>query len=557
MYKLILVDDEEEVRKGILEKIEWEKYGFEIAGEAENGIDALEMAERVMADLVITDIKMPFMDGLTLSEKISQRLPTSRIIILTGFDEFEYAQRAVKLDVVEYVLKPISSDELTEILQRVKAKLDYEIAQRKDIEALKEHYKKSLPILREKFLNSLIKSRLKRNEIIEKAPAFGLKLNGKGFIVAVFNSDYKDSGALIEKKENNSIEGSELCNYENRELVNIAVLNTAEEIINKYNSGIIFQDPNYNVIIFNLEDDSKALIMKKVIAILKEIHQSIEKYFNISLIIGVGTCCSDAGDIPWSYENAVAALDYRIILTNNDIICIEDMEPESTKNIFFDEMKERSLISSIKVGTSEEIKDAVESLFKDIIDGGTSFKDYQIYLLEMLTAVLKAAVDMGVDMDGIFGTNYNLFVEIYKFKSLEEVKDWLTGICRKIRSYASMERQDTIKHIVKKALKYVEESYDDSELTIDKMCTFLHISPTYFSTIFKRETRATFVNYLTHVRMEAARELLRTTDIKTFEVARRVGYSEPNYFSYCFKKNFSISPSEYRKGYKLGQGMRT
>lgn len=545
MYKLILVDDEEEVRKGVLEKIQWNKYGFEVVGEAENGIEALEKAEKTLPDLVITDIKMPFMDGLALSKSLKEKLPTTRVIILTGFDEFEYAKMAVKLDVVEYALKPISAEDLTEVLIRIREKLDYEMAQKKDMEMLKENYIKSLPVLREKFLGSLITNRLNKAEISERAISYGLNLDYNGFIVTVINIDYKAEMESFPEVETISA-------LENRELIKLAILNLTEEIINKYEMGIVFLHNDNILIIFTSMENEKDKSIQRALSTLEELNQSIKKYYKKSVIFGVGEYCRDIGNIGYSYESAVTALDYSIIL-NNNIICIEDMEPKAAQNIVFDELRSRSLISCIKVGTPEEIEETIEELFKEIIDGNVSFKDYQIYLLDILTTILKTARDLHIDMDKVFGLNYNLFVEMYKLKEIRQVKEWLISICTKIKGQVSKDRQDTCRLIVKKATEYVEKFYDDSELTIDKMCKYLHISPTYFSSIFKRETRFTFINYLTHIRMEAAKELLRTTECKTFEIAKRVGYSEPNYFSYCFKKNFSISPSEYRKEFKLSQ----
>lgn len=542
MYKLILVDDEEEVRKGVLEKIQWNKYGFHVVGEAENGIEALEKAEKTLPDLVITDIKMPFMDGLALSERLREKLPTTRIIILTGFDEFEYAKMAIKLDVVEYALKPISADDLTEVLIRVKEKLDDEMAQKKDMEMLKENYIKSLPVLKEKFLGSLITNRLNRTEILERASSYGLNLNYNGFIVAVISIDSKaDTG--------NFSEVDWVSSLENRELIKLAIFNLTEEIINKYEMGIVFLHNDNILTIFTSEENEKDKLIGKTLSILEELNQSIEKYYKKSVTFGVGAYCRDIANIGYSHESAVTALDYRILL-NSNIICIEDMEPKAVQNIVFDELRSRSLISCIKVGTPGEIEKTIEGLFKEIIDGNVSFKDYQLYLLDILTTILKTARDLLIDMDKVFGLNYNLFVEMYKFKDIRQVKEWLINICTRIKGQVYKDRQDTCKLIVKKAEEYIEEFYNDGELTIDKICKHLHISPTYFSTIFKRETKFTFINYLTHIRMEAAKELLRTTNYKSFEIAKKVGYSEPNYFSYCFKKNFNISPSEYRKEFK-------
>ena len=147
LYRIILVDDEEEVRTSIIKKIDWKSAGFQVVGDAENGQDALEKIEQLEPDVVMTDIRMPYMDGLTLIEKIRQKYPSMKILIFSGFDDFEYAKQAIKLNVTEYILKPVNVEELTEILERVKANLDDEIEQCRNVDRLRERYQNSLPIL--------------------------------------------------------------------------------------------------------------------------------------------------------------------------------------------------------------------------------------------------------------------------------------------------------------------------------------------------------------------------------------------------------------------------
>lgn len=536
MYKLIFADDEEEVRKGILEKIPWKELGFEVIGEAANGIEALEIAEKIVPDIVITDIKMPFMDGIKLCEKIKKRFRTAKVVILTGFDEFEYAQKAIKLSVDEYVLKPISSMELIEILSKMKIKLDEEAIQKKDFETLRDNYKKSLPILKEKFLDSLILNKLSKEDIVLKANAYDIDINFNSFIVSVINMDIKN--ILSENDSEHSIN--------EKELINFAALNISEEILDKEEKHIMFTNSSYIIIIFCFNDTNKTKYIKKYLYILEQIKNSIEKYIKAIASIGVGMIVSDITNIRLSYEGAVSALDYRFIFGNNKPIYIEDVEPQCTNKLTFDEQKERSLLSALKIGNSHEIESIIHNLFIEISNAKASFKEYNIYLLEMLTAILKAARDLNIDMDKIFGNNYNPFVEIYKFNNLQDVENWVFSISQAIKDSILVERQDSCKMLVEKSTEYINENYGDSELTIDKLCRHLHISPNYFSTIFKKETKQTFVNYLTNIRLEKAKELLKTTSLKTFEIARKVGYSEPNYFSYSFKKNLSISPSEYR-----------
>lgn len=263
----------------------------------------------------------------------------------------------------------------------------------------------------------------------------------------------------------------------------------------------------------------------------------------------MGTLCSNIEFISYSYKNAVSALDYRLILSNNRVICIDDLEPHRSKRLIFDDVKEHAIVSSLKVGTEKEIKEIIDSLFEEIVSSKASIKDYQVYLLEMLTAVLKTAKDLNIDTDNIFGPA-NLFVEMHSFNDIFEVKSWITRICTGIMSFISQDRQDNYKLLVKRVKDYVREHFHESDITIDRICRLLHISPAYFSYIFKKEMKTTFINYLIQIRMEAAKELLRTSDMRSLEIAGKIGYSDPNYFSFCFKKSFGISPTEYRNSFK-------
>ena len=178
LYRIILVDDEEEVRKIIIRKIKWEENGFLVAGDAENGEDALEKIELLEPDLILTDIRMPYMDGLTLAERVRQKYPSMKIVIFSGYDDFEYAKQAIKLNVTEYILKPVNVEELTAILQKIKANLDQEIEQKRNVNLLRENYIKSLPILREQFLNELVNAPIAYETVQTRLKEYGISLSG-------------------------------------------------------------------------------------------------------------------------------------------------------------------------------------------------------------------------------------------------------------------------------------------------------------------------------------------------------------------------------------------
>lgn len=151
-YRVLLVDDEEEIRAGISRKIDWDSLGFTLAGEADNGEEALELAELVRPDVVLTDIKMPFMDGLELCRRLKRVLPAAKTVVFSGFDDFEYARKAVGMGVSEYIMKPINAQEMSGVLLRLKDQLDQQQAERRDMESLRRRYEESLPVLRELFI---------------------------------------------------------------------------------------------------------------------------------------------------------------------------------------------------------------------------------------------------------------------------------------------------------------------------------------------------------------------------------------------------------------------
>jgi two-component system response regulator YesN len=552
MYKLILVDDEEDVREGVVREIDWDAIGFEVIEKAENGREALEMVERLQPDVVVTDIQMPFMDGLQLAEAIRERFPTIKLIILTGHDEFEYAQRAIKLHIDEYVLKPFYSQELINALLKVKGHIQEEVAHRENVQLLMEHYRKSMPVLKENFLATLMNRKLPREEVVEKAANYGIEISGTSFVAAVMSID----GVLIPEEElenREELSKSVSLKYSpDQALKYFALLNITEEIVDKRRLGLVFMHNDQVVVLAVRESEDRETALQETMKVLEEVRQNVEKYLKFTLTVGIGTVMKDVTKISYSYEDAVLALDYRLILGNNRIISIDDVEMRTVEKVRFDDVKEHALTRCIKVGTNQEIRETMDELFQGI-EGAVSVKDYQIYLLEILTCILKAAKDSNLNVDEVFGDNFIPFTEINKFTSLEEAKKWLAELCASMMNHIATDRQYTYKNLVEMAKDYTKNHYHEGDITINKVCGHLHISAGYFSSIFKKETKMTFVNYLNHIRMEAAKEMLRSTDMKALEIAEKVGYADANYFSFSFRKNVGVSPKEYRNNSTKGQ----
>lgn len=544
MYKLILVDDESDVREGLLTEIDWNALGFEVSDTAENGREAAELIEKHQPDIVVTDIQMPFMNGLQLSEWIRQNYPATKIIILTGYEEFEYAQKAIRLQIDEYVLKPFSSQEFIDILLKVKGHMDEELAQRENVHVLTEHYRKNLPVLQSIFLSSLVSRRMSMREIWDKMLSYSLGLEGSKYMVSILRLDPKP------RDEAHPASKSHKEMYD-QDLELFAVLNIASEVAEKYELGHTFIHHDEVVMLSVWEDQDIQGISQTTLRILEEIRYSIEKYLKQTVTLGAGAVQDSLDKVYISYKEAEQALDYRLILGGNKVIWIADVENRTREPVTISDFNEQELMRCLKVGTEQEISTLMDQLFDRVMDAGISYQEFQIYLLEMLTAAVKVAKEVQVDLDLLFGNGGAGLGEITRFTHALEAKTWFKTLCLKLRSSIASDRESSYNRLVEEAKAYIAEHYRESEISINKVCEQLHISTGYFSTIFKKEMKMTFVNYLLSIRMDAAQELLRHTELKAFEIAEQVGFADPNYFSFCFRKKFGISPKEYRSGARV------
>ncbi|BCZ48775.1 DNA-binding response regulator [Clostridium gelidum] len=534
LYRIMVVDDEEEIRMGIIKKIDWETNGFVIVGDAENGQDALEKAEKLQPDVIMTDIKMPFMDGLELGKRLAESMPSTKIIVFSGCDDFEYAHEAIKINVIEYVLKPINSVELIEVLKRLKKQLDREYDEKRNLQTLYKHYVESLPVIREQFLVGAIEGRISENQWNEQAEKLDIEFKENYLCVALIHAD----GTVTSDEENI------ISIQKESALVSISIKKIVDENMEKYCKFISFPYSDMVVVIGNFEKKQDILSFIKGI---NEVCKIYERIMGLTISAGVGYVYDNPMEIRFSYRSAQNALDYSFILGTGKAIYIDDVEPDNSIQLQFDEQEERSMLNAIKISSEEEITETIDKLFRKIEDLLLPFNKYRIYLMEIMTSLLKLVQAYNLDIDEIFGKDFNCYSYLETFDSMHDVKAWFIKKSIKVSSFIKKERINSSMLLVEKAKQYVKDNYSDYDVSVEKLCAQLHVSPTYFSTIFKRETEMNFVNFLTTVRLEQAVKLLNTTDDKTYMIADKVGYPEANYFSYVFKRKFGVSPSKYRK----------
>ena len=531
LYRIMLVDDEEEVRKAIIRKMDWEQLGFTVVGDAENGEDALEKLEQLEPDVVITDIRMPYMDGLTLTARIREKHPSVKILIFSGFDDFEYAKQAIKLNVTEYILKPVNGQELAVILKRIRESLDEEIEQRRNINSLRESYLGSLPILRELFLNDLVRGITDVAAVLPKMREYGIDiLDARKWLAAVIH---------VEKVER--IETQELSMHQ--ELIPISVRELLEDCLEPYCRFVIFNSIEGITVIAAIDEHNT---QTGLINLFNDICKESRRVLEVTITAGVGHSCDTLQEIGNSYRAAVDALGYGAIVGKGKTIYINDVEPVSRGKLQFSAKEEEELIMAIKFGSGDMIENVFRRLSACMDDAKVHARQYQVYMLSIVNCLIRLMQQYDLDMDDMFDSEDQYEDVLAGICRREEFADRIVPVACRMNEAVNRERDNTTRRVIQEAKEYIREHYSDPELSVEMLCRHLHMSPAYFSTVFKKETGQTYVNYLTEVRLNRAVELLNETDDKTYMIARKVGYQEQNYFSYVFKKRYGVSPTKYR-----------
>lgn len=530
-YSVMFVDDEELVYDVMIKKMNWEEMGFEVKGYAHNGVEALEMAEEINPDVVMTDIKMPYMDGLTMTRKLKKIFPDIRVIILSGFDEFEFAKEAIRLEAEEYLLKPIDAEELRKVFARVKESLDKELDERRNIDKLEQYYLNSLPQLQNNFYMTLLDGSIEQGLIDKYASDYQIQLKGPFYVVSVLHISY------LEKMG----EEMEVAPF----MLSIFVQKMLEEQLeDKWNSKILSYLGDV-VVVSQLEDSN---MINYYTDYMDRMCKMAERVCKAIVTVGIGYVVENPVDIANAYQEAKNAVAHRAILGRGRAINILEVAQKKNEGKNRVEGKaSANIIKAIRLGEYEDIVNAAEGFCTEISKDGTSLQMYRICLMKLATELMELLDQYSIQMGEMSSEFDGLISDLYKEDCIDDIKERLIQSCKQIADSISEKRQDSRLSFVTAAEEYVKENYDDPDLGIESICEHLNVSSSYFSTAFKKATGKTFINYLTDYRMDCAVKMLDTSEYKSYEIADKVGYSDPNYFSYAFKKKYGVSPSKYRK----------
>lgn len=529
MYKVFLVDDEIVVREGIRENVNWEETNFVLAGEAPDGEMALPLILEMKPDILVTDIKMPFMDGLALSRVIKKKMPWVKIIILSGHDEFNYAKEAISIGVTEYLLKPISSVDLIKSLETVSSLIESEKLERENIERLKSQLNDNSGLQRDRFLNELCLGMIQPADAIEKCALYKIDLIARYYLVEI-----------IELGVNETVNsGDRYSEFLKVEAIISGIIENNSDII------IFKRDTEELVIIY--KGDSLTSLEENAYSFAQSIKYEVERNTEYLLTIGIGYARERIQGLTKSIADAETAKNYKYIFGRNKIIGIKDIKTNIPGRDEFFKLDKTSIMAYLKYGAKSNINDYLSNYIQYLSEPNLNSLIFTYYaFMDLILTASKFVCELGGNIDELVPEISSLENILADMNSIGSFKKYAELILARVFDYRDSRVESKYCSIVAKAKEYINEKFYDPELSLISLASYVNMSPSHFSTIFSQETGETFIGVLTATRIRKAMELLRNTSSKSSEIAYSIGYNDPHYFSYLFKKVTGLTPKEYR-----------
>ena len=543
MLKTFLVEDEVVIREMIKKMIPWEQYGFELAGEAADGEMALPLILKSKPDLLITDIKMPFMDGLTLCRLVKKELPDIRIVILSGYDDFNYAKQAISIGVEDYLLKPITKNAFIERLEEIHNRYEHEKTQREYYEKFRlemQEYEKNAS---RDFFETLVRADSDLAELYRRADKLNLDIVAEAYNILIFTPDTSEGNY-------NSYEECSDWEAEVQDKINTYFLNHPVAILFRH------QVFSYAILVKGQKDTIEKNTEECVKAI-QDIMDQTER--RTDWFIAVGKSADRLSMLGHSYRTAVRANSFRY-LYDGHILDYQSLEAQKEnpsdsrredsvqlRNVNINALNPAILQKFLSSGLAEEVDDFIRDYFNAIGQepmGSLVFRNYVV--LNVRFSVLSFLKKLGCDDSEISGQEMENIMD-ETGKTIEAAVAYCGKILKKAIALRDENAGNQNRSVLKLAVDFIDHNYMDEEISLNKAAHVANVSANHFSALFSQNMGQTFTEYLTDLRMSKAKELLRCTAMRSSEIAGEVGYKDAHYFSYLFKKTQGMTPSEYRK----------
>lgn len=534
--KVFLVEDEMVIRRGIKNSIDWEKEGYIFCGEASDGELAYPMIIKEKPDILITDIRMPFMDGLELCKLVKKELPNIKILILSGYDEFDYAKEAIRLGVTEYLLKPISSGKLLEALNGVSESIRREKEDKDLVRKYMEEMRENTEHEKQKFFEQMIAGNLSMADALETGKKYEMNLSAGMYNLLLFRftlgEENRKSGELLGEAE-----------------YAIEKLTERLEYVFEFQRGV-------EGWAFLLMADNEEQMSERVKELSKDLEEIMKNYSTIAYFGGIGQPVARLRELEESFREAERALAARFTMELNRIISVEDIRMAQNVDTLddieitsFGEIeKTRTMLEKfLNNGAEDEIDEFVDVYINELPEENLKSVLMRQYIIMDAYIVMMSFCEKIEGIEGeMQAQSEELKNSMKTIQTLEEIKNYIRMLLKKIIGVRDTISGRRYSDIIEIAKDQIRKTYMSDEISLNTIASEVGMSPSYFSSIFSKEMGKTFVEYLTEIRMDRAKELLMCSSMKTSEIGYEVGYKDPHYFSYIFKKTQNCTPKEFR-----------
>ncbi|WP_313133582.1 response regulator transcription factor [Anaerocolumna sp.] len=536
MYKLLVVEDEKSIAYGIANSIPWGEWGFVISGVCGNGLEALEQIKKDKPHVIISDIRMPEMDGIELMQHLNQNYPEIKIIILSGYNDFEYLQMSIKSRVTEYLLKPTDLDEFEVMFRKMKDRLDDENRKKMEEQELKQAYEESKDLKLKKKFNALIKGYGYNEEEMEEE---FLKQDGNWFGVILISFDVQnseDKNAFYQEQ----IKVEDILNEKapNEIIVGKYILNYEEKI-----TGIL-----------SLEEEPEEEVLRSY---TKRMLEEILEEGNISAYAGISNFYMDFQMLPQCYEQAKCCVSQKIYSEAKNLIMFYKEMQEADFDYYAISFDVEKIVKEILEQQENKIEDTLEQIFSEF--RGKVILDYDCInrlSLELMFNLSRELLRYGVQLEKVMKKMDYTYTHIYSFKSLEAKKEFLFKILREVsKESARMKGEWKNRSSLAQQIKeIVDAEYDSNQISLEYVGAKVHKNTAYISKIFKNEFGCNFSDYIISKRLEKSQKLLADPALKIYEISEEMGWADVSNYIKLFKKKYGMSPKEYRNILQAGGG---
>ncbi|SDC48643.1 two-component system, response regulator YesN [Paenibacillus sp. UNCCL117] len=531
--KLLIVEDEPHVRERIAEGIDWSAHQIELAAAVESAAEALLIMHNDRIDLVLSDIYMPEMSGLELARQIKAEFPLVKTILLSGYDDFEYARESIEHGVFKYLLKPADNEEIISTVLEARAVREKELLAKHDLQVMERRWREHLPHLRDLFYKNWLNGRYTDWEIEKSSQELLLPLEGQLYKPLILDMDpiAKDN---------------ERFRARDRRLVQFLLYTIVRDLL-PVEDGVVLQDDDgmTAVVCFAPAGDKEEAFQLKVNAWVNTVLGTVKDCLKLTASAGIGPVVKERLLLSQAYKQSRLALQERLIFGSGIAIPYRDDGAVQHSWVHMEQL-EKELELAIETGDEAKSNEVIRSVMDTEFAGGQAVADSKEMLWRFVCLLARMVHKHGWTLRDTLKDDFEDFEQFHQLLSKEQIGEWLFRMASRISRTITERRQSGTQIAMNEVVRFIHTHLHEETLSLYLIAENMYISYSYLSRSFKEATGESFSDYVLRLRMERAKELL-AKGCKVYDVSEQVGYKHVNYFSKNFQKYWGMKPSEVNK----------